>query len=192
MLASNAFHKAAMVRVLLIVMVFSLISVSSASADSMSRNTALGERLVSFYGKKHNYRSVKREVLKWHGTTRNGCVAFVSTALRRIGYGVPQDDLRDGYGISRITFSFSDYLEEQGWKRIKSPRGIQPGDLVFTTGFPDHVFVFHSWRNKRRLIARVIDNQGFLTRRHMRPPSSSKHAAFAYALRAPAPVKAIP
>jgi len=146
----------------------------------------VNERLMDYYADKQNYRAVRREVLDWHGTTRNGCVAFVSTALRHVGVKVPERGKRDGYGVSRITFAFSDYLvEELGWLRLEDAGKLEPGDVVFTDGWPDHVFVFHSWSNERRRVARVIDNQGHSHRRALAPARSSDVAAFAYALRAP-------
>ncbi len=143
----------------------------------------VGTRLIDYYANRRNYRSVKRDVVRWHKTTRNGCVAFASTALRHIGIDIPERGKRDGLGISRITFTFSAYLEESGWVRIERTVNLIPGDMVFTTGFPDHVFVFHSWANDDALVANVIDNQGFMLERKMFPDSTSTDAAFSYALR---------
>jgi hypothetical protein len=162
---------------------------ASLGAEPTARRAAptLGARLDRFYARAAGYRRVKREVLAWHGTTRNGCVAFVSTALRDVGVDIPEDRVRDGYGVSRITFALSGYLEEElGWQRVIALADLRAGDVVFTTGWPDHVFVFHDWRSRRRAIARVIDNQGFLARRALAPPAGSDDAPFNYALRAPA------
>ena len=161
-----------------------VIFASPAGAESVEVSD--GARLADYFGTKKGYRAVKRDVLAWHKTTRNGCVAFASTALRHIGIAVPIDEKRDGWGVSRITFTFSDYLTgDLSWQRIEDPAALLPGDLVFTAGAPDHVFVFHSYKSKRRLIARAIDNQGRQTGRQLQPRAGSTTAAFAYALRAP-------
>lgn len=153
------------------------------SQPARSSNKSLGTQLIEYYQRPANYRAVKRDVLSWHKTTTNGCVAFASTALRHIGFAIPEDGKRDGWGVSRITFSFSDFLQEAGFHKIKRAQELRPGDLVFTTGYPDHVFVFHSWKSKRKQLAQVIDNKGFKTKRWMTPRPGSSDAAFAYGLR---------
>jgi len=75
--------------------------------------------LADFYRVPAHYRAVAREVLGWHHTTRNGCVAFASTALRRVGVEVPAGRAR------RITLDLSRYLEEElGWDLQFSQRGV--------------------------------------------------------------------
>ena len=159
-------------------------STSPALAKEVSSSQSVNAQLIDYYSKATNYTRVRRDVLKWHKTTRNGCVAFASTALRHIGFEIPVHGKREGWGVSRITFAFSDFLEEAGWTRIDTAENIVPGDMVFTTGFPDHVFVFHSWSNLRRRVARVLDNKGHLTRRAFTPAEGSEIAPFSYALRA--------
>jgi len=153
-----------------------------------ARADGITDQLDDYISSKKNYNQVKRDVLEWHGTTRNGCVAFVSTALRNIGVDIPLRGKRDGWGVSRITFALRDYLQqEHGWTKMTDVAELVPGDIVFTDGYPDHVFVFHSWRNERKLIALVTDNQGFAIRRPMQPKAGSEIAGFAYALRPPTP-----
>jgi hypothetical protein len=161
------------------------IALGTTPARAERASQSITERLIDYYASAKNYRRVKRDVLRWHKTTRNGCVAFVSTALRNIGVDIPLREKRDGYGISRITFAFSGYLEERGWQRLDAAEQLRPGDVVFTTGYPDHVFVFHSWRERDEQSAKIIDNQGHLIDRAMFPLRGSDDAAFAYALRAP-------
>ena len=60
---------------------------------------------------------------------------------------------------------------------------LRPGDLVFTTGYPDHVFVFQRWADRSRRIARVLDNRSFAGARPLFPAPGSDVSAFAYALR---------
>jgi hypothetical protein len=145
--------------------------------------------LIAWYGKKNNWRSVKREVLGWHKTTKNGCVAFVSTALRKVGVDVPLDAVVDGEKVSRLTRPLSRWLEDHlGWERIDDVAELRAGDVVFTehADYPWHVYVFHSWKDRRRRIARVIDNQGFLSARDVLGHGDGNFTPFAYALRAPA------
>lgn len=158
--------------------------VAPLAADEPDRHDA-GARLIDHVSARRGYARVRREVLRWHGTTSNACVAFVTTALRQIGIDIPQDGERDGYGISRITFALSAHLEEdRGWRRIVLPADLRRGDLVFTTGHPDHVFVFAGWNSRRRHIAWAIDNQGFTHARPLFPRTGDDTAGFAYALRA--------
>ena len=60
-------------------------------------------KLHAYYGASAGYGKVQRGVMGWHKTTRNGCVAFASTALRHIGIEIPFDVRKDGFSVSRIT-----------------------------------------------------------------------------------------
>jgi len=170
------------IRPVVVALVLTLPSVAGAAP--------VGARLHRYLSRADNDRSVRHEVLAWHRTMRNGCVAFVTTALRRIGVPVPERGLRDGEGVSRITRALSGFLEEElGWRRITHTRLLRPGDLVFTSdapccpGYPAHVFVFEGWRSRARGIALATDNQG---RRRARPLAGGGGIdRFAYALRGP-------
>lgn len=147
-----------------------------------------GDRLIAYYARRASYRAVKKDVLAWHRTTRNGCVAFVSTALRHVGVDVPLDAEIDGERVSRLTRPLSRWLEERlGWTRVDDAAALEAGDVVFTedAAYPWHVYVFHSWADRRRRVARVIDNQGFLRRRPVLGDAARAIEPFAYALRAP-------
>ena len=61
------------------------------------------EQLFEYFSQERNYKQVKRDVLDWHGTTRNGCVAFVSTALRHVGMDIPVRGKRDGVAAGRVS-----------------------------------------------------------------------------------------
>jgi hypothetical protein len=153
-----------------------------------ARAEGINARLVRYYGKEKNYKAVKAEVLAWFGTTKNGCVAFLSTALRQIGVEVPEEGELDGERISLLTRPFSRYLEEDlGWARITDAASLAPGDVVFTLApeYPEHTYVFVSWKSKRRFVAYVIDNQGFTHARDLFSYGESNFTPFAYALRAP-------
>jgi hypothetical protein len=155
-----------------------------------------GARLVRWYGTRGHWRSVRREVLGWHKTTRNACVAFVSTALRRIDVDVPIDAQVDGETVSRLTRPFSRWLEDHlGWSRVADVDALEPGDVVFTerAEYPWHVFVFHSWDDQDAHVALVLDNHGFLTPRPLLGDTAGADdvdngagiTPFAYALRSP-------
>jgi hypothetical protein len=167
-----------------------LVALVLAATPPPARASPPGARLHRYLARADNDRAVRREVLTWHRTMRNGCVAFASTALRRVGVAVPERGLRDGEGVSRITRAFSGFLEEElGWRRIARPRDLEVGDLVFTTdapccpGYPAHVFVFAGWRSRARAVALATDNQG--RRRARRLTGGGGVDGFAYALRAP-------
>jgi hypothetical protein len=175
-----------MVGLRLAVLILALAAPSTAEA----RRIPVGTRLHRYLSRVENDRAVRREVIAWHRTMRNGCVAFASTALRRVGVSVPERGVRDGEGVSRITRAFSDFLEvELGWQRVARASELEVGDLVFTTdaaccpGYPAHVFVFQGWRSLARRIALATDNQG---RRRPRPLAGTEGIdRFAYALRGP-------
>ncbi len=161
---------------------------AAASPAGAERAAAPGtaSRLLRYYGSAAGYRAVRRDVLAWHKTTVNGCVAFASTALRHIGLNIPLDARVDGETVSRLTRPFSRYLERNlGFVRVTDAGTLRPGDIAFTENadYPLHTFVFVSWVNQRRRIAQVIDNQGRLT---ARPLGGSRTVTpFAYALRPP-------
>jgi len=147
------------------------------------------QHLHEFYTHKKNYDAVYRNVMSWFGTTKNACVAFVSSALRLSGYHVPKTNL-DGANISLWTVSFSKYLQSKGWKKFTDSKTLQPGDIVFTQeggfgkGVPAHVYVFVSWDNKANQVAWVIDNQAFTHRRNINKGGGGfNFTPFAYFLR---------
>ncbi len=133
-------------------------------------------------------RAIRADVLRWHHTMRNGCVAYASTALRHAGIDVPERGVLDGDGVSRLTRGFVRYLEgELGWRRVTDAATLAPGDLVFTTDvipdYPAHVFVFLGWRSRRHQVALIADNTGY---RKARPlAAGGDRDGFAFALRAP-------
>jgi hypothetical protein len=148
----------------------------------------LNDRLVSWYGQKRHYKAVRREVLDWHKTTKNACVAFVSTALRDLDVDVPLDAEVDGESVSRLTRPLSRWLEDHlGWTRVTDVDDLRPGDVVFTEAaeYPWHVYVFYSWSDREAHLARVLDNQGFLNERDVLGTGPGNFTPFAYALRSP-------
>ena len=147
-------------------------------------------KLHRYYGTSAGYMKVHRDVMGWHKTTRNGCVAFASTALRHIGIEIPFDVRKDGFSVSRITRAFSRYLSEDlGWERIESAEQLRPGDIVFTVdapccpGYPAHVMVFDGWSRRDHRVGRFVDNQGFRVARSMSGDSGRDVDGFGYALR---------
>ena len=147
-------------------------------------------KLHAYSGTSAGYAKVQRDVMGWHKTTRNGCVAFASTALRHIGIEIPFDVRKDGFSVSRITRAFSRYLSEDlGWERIESADALKVGDVVFTVdapccpGYPAHVMVFDGWLKADHSIGRFLDNQGFRVARAMAGNSQRDVDGFGYALR---------
>jgi hypothetical protein len=166
-----------------------LVLVAAASPAAAGR-APVGPRLHRYLSRVDNDRSVRQEVLSWHRTMRNGCVAYASTALRRVGVAVPERGLKEGEGVSRITRAFSSFLEQDlGWRRVARIRDLEVGDLVFTSdapccpGYPAHVFVFQGWQSRGRGVALATDNQG--RRRPRRLAGGNGVDRFAYALRGP-------
>lgn len=148
-------------------------------------------KLLSFYSNPTNYKSVYSQVMSWFGTTQNGCVAFISTALRNVGVPVPKALNGKGYNISTWTAALSEYLEQNlGWRRVSNLRDLAPGDVAFTLdldgsrGIPAHVFMFVGWIDDTSSLARVIDNQGFLHTRDLLGYKGN-FTPFQYALRPP-------
>lgn len=151
-------------------------------------------KLAEFYSKSTGYNKVYNDVMSWFGTTSNGCVAFMSTALRMVGVDVPKYGNYAGERISLVTLPFSRYLREQlGWKKIARAHDMLPGDVVFTEddpywdGYPAHTYMFYSWSDKANGIAWVIDNQGFTHRRNIFANDYGNYnfTPFQYAVRAP-------
>lgn len=166
---------------------------SDTEENPYERSKSLNQNLFSWYSVRSNYELIYRDVLKFHPDGRhNGCVAFVSAALRRVGVKIPIRSERGG-PVSLVTTSFSDYLEQNlGWRRIGAATNLRAGDVVFTEenpsdpGYPAHTYVFHSWTNKYNGLALVIDNQDFTHERNIDSNSGIYNfTPFAYALRAP-------
>ena len=159
--------------------------VSSAAADPKLDVPA---RMHAYYGTRAGYSKVYRNVMEWHKTTQNGCVAFASTALRQVGVEIPQTDVyKHGYNVSRITGAFASYLaEDLGWERIEDPAELRAGDIVFTTetspGYPSHVMMFDGWV-KKGVTGSFVDNQGFHVSRAIAPKAGSDVDGFGFALR---------
>jgi hypothetical protein len=177
-----------------------LVGVSlAASSIAHAEEAPLHSKLHRYYASTRGYSKVSRDVMRWHKTTENGCVAFASTALRHVGVAIPLDAKKDGFGVSRITGAFARYLiDDLGWDKIEDADDLEPGDIVFTTdapccpGYPAHVMVFDSWTRRDRSRARFLDNQGFKIERPIvsRPEveneasdARSRFDGFGYALR---------
>ncbi|MFZ9521027.1 MAG: hypothetical protein ACO3A4_11185 [Silvanigrellaceae bacterium] len=159
-------------------------------APETGTSGTINRQLLSWYSVKSNYDLVYRDVLGFYPEGRyNGCVAFLSAALRRIGVSVPIQGSSES--VSLVTKPFSNHLEKNlGWLRISSANLLQPGDVVFTTdnpsypGYPAHTYVFHSWTNKILGLAMVIDNQEFTHERNIHSKTSGYNfTPFSYALR---------
>ena len=147
---------------------------------------AVGAEAARRVEREAGYRAAIRDLLGWHGTRHNGCAAFVTTALRGVGFEVPDQRLDGSWSNpARLTFSLDAYLERAGWTRVDDPGALISGDVVFTAGAPDHVMLFHRWADRRTLVAFVSDNQRRRYRRPLRPLTGSALVEFGFARRAP-------
>ncbi len=172
-------------------MVLGVLTMASAGAAHGRAN--VGEEAARLVARRAGYRDVIRDVRGWHGTLRNGCVAFVTTALRHVGFSVP--DVRPEGPWSnpaRVTFSLDAYLADAGWPSIQDATALRAGDVVFTTGAPDHVMLFHGWADQAALIAIVSDNQQQRYRRPLHHADQGGLAGFGFARRAPPGTPATP
>lgn len=165
---------------------------SLSALNKVTNNSNVHTKLFNFYSQRVNYNKVYDNVMGWFGTRTNGCVAFMSTALRMIGVDVPQNGYLDNEPVSLVTRPFSRYLEEKlGWKRFTNPNDLRPGDVVFTQtapndpGYPAHTYMFHSWSNKAASVAWVVDNQDFTHLRNIQESGTFNFTPFDYGLRAP-------
>jgi lysozyme family protein len=141
---------------------------------SPSLPSSITQRLYNFYSKRENYEAVYDNVMGWYGKTSQGCVAFLSSALRLSGYEVPKTTPSDG-DVSLVTTDFSEYLVKENWKKFDKENNLQAGDVVFTipdaaSDYPNdsaHVYMFAGWNDESGRIAWVIDNQGFTHQRNI-------------------------
>ena len=151
------------------------------------------DRLAEWYSVRSNYEMVLSDVREFYKPVRyNGCVAFISAALRRIGIDIP---IATGQqeSPSLVTRPFSQHLENKlGWRRIGSASNLRPGDVVFTRdnpsypGYPAHTYMFHDWSRRDLGIAFVVDNQDFKHERNIYDNDTAfNFTPYAYALRAP-------
>lgn len=154
---------------------------------------SFNRQLFEWYGQYSNYNLVLQDVKTFYPPLRyNGCVAFMSAALRRLGIDIPIAK-NDPESPSLVTRPFSNYLENRlGWGRITNASSLSAGDIVFTRdnpsypGYPAHVYMFHSWSNRSLGIALVVDNQDFTHERNIYDNDVGfNFTSFAYALRAP-------
>lgn len=166
---------------------------SIAFMPKLNRGGTANRQLFSYYSVRSNYEDVFAEVLRFYPEgRRNGCVAFMSTALRRSGTPVPLSALMNGESVSLVTLPFSRYLQERlGWLKITSAQQLQPGDVVLTEddarypGYPAHTYMFYGWANQKTGIGLVIDNQDFVHERNIFGYGTYNFTPFAYALRSP-------
>lgn len=158
-----------------------------------SKEAAIGgSEFAAFFSNEANYDRVYWNVMGWFGSTKNGCVAFASTALRFLGASISIDTIYNGERVSLLTRPFSSFLENRlGWQRIGSSKVLKPGDLVFTVdepsapGYPAHVFMHNGYADTARTISLAVDNQDFTHERALAGDVKKDYSAFAYALRSP-------
>lgn len=167
----------------------------TAGPNTTTGGAAIHQRLLQHFSSPEGYRSVQREVRQFYPPDKdNGCVAYLSEALRQTGVPIPHKRDASGLNISTVTTPFSNHLEHRlGWQRIRSMHDLKPGDVCFTKPgpkYPDdpaHTFMFHGWQDQARGIARVVDNQENVHLRNITVDNYGEFnfTPFAYALRAP-------
>ena len=164
-------------------------ALESALNSARGVTSGLHKKLNEFYQTPAGYNAVYDDVMSWFGTTKNGCVAFLSTALRMSGCSVPKTEDSKGFGISLVTISFSDWLLANGFKKDSNPDNLKAGDLVLTQedgwkGVPAHTYMFSSWADKAAGIAWIVDNQGPLHKRNVHKAGGGfNFTPYAYHLR---------
>lgn len=165
---------------------------SAPEPETPADETHTNQRLASWFSVRSNYDLVYKDVLTFYPEGRyNGCVAFLSAALRRIDVYIPLRTATESPSL--ITKPFSRYLEYSlGWNRIGGAQNLRRGDVVFTTdnasypGYPAHTYMFLSWSDKTSGLALVIDNQDFTHERNIYSTVEGfNFTPYAYALRAP-------
>lgn len=148
----------------------------------------LREKLFAWYSQPANYQRVHDEVVSLRGearyggvrTTTNGCVAFVTTAMRHVGYDIDRNLMHAGAFVWLYIPSLLWHLEgSRGWHREVAMEELVPGDVFFSkdNGSINHVMMFHSWIDART--ANVIDNQGFT---HLRDLTGGRKSPYAFTL----------
>lgn len=167
-------------------------ALKSALSGGDNQQGKTNQRLYDFYSKQANYDEVGNRVRDFYPAFRsNGCVAFMSTALRLSGVKVPIKNDSLGENISLVTKPFSEWLEAHDWKRITNHLQLLPGDIVFTEdaegfpGYPAHTYMFAGWMNDEKRNALVVDNQKFSHGRNVFGFGDFNFTPFRYALRSP-------
>jgi hypothetical protein len=166
--------------------VIAVLVVAAPDPADARRSPNVGAEVARLLDHDDGYRAVVSDMLRWHGTRRRGCVAFVATALRHVGFEIPDERPAGPWSNpARVTFSLDAYLARQGWLRVTNAGQLAAGDVVFTEGAPDHVMVFHGWKDAAGAVALVSDNQRHRYARPLRPAAGDEVSGFAFARRAP-------
>lgn len=143
-------------------------------------------KIARYYSVKSNYQKVSDDVKSWYPAhTSNGCVAFMSTAMRHVGIDVPKGRQLAGGDISLWVPGFTKYLErEKQWLKISKADQLQPGDVVITNN-QDHTFMFQHWTDISKGKAMSIDNRGFSHDRLLLGDPTGNFTPFGWAWRSP-------
>jgi len=166
---------------------------SNSDSETNFPMRSANEKLADWYSVRVNYETVLADVREFYKPLRyNGCVAFLSAALRRIGVNIPLGSGQQE-SPSLVTRPFSQYLENKlGWIRIDSASNLKAGDVVFTRdnpsypGYPAHTYMFQAWSRQDMGIAFVIDNQDYTHERNIYDNDTAfNFTPYAYALREP-------
>lgn len=141
------------------------------------------KKIVDYYSVKANYDKVHTDVMGWYGTTKNGCVAFMSTAMRHVGVSISKSEKLDGNSVSLWVPSFSKFMEQKlQWIKFDKHEFLEPGDVVISEGFA-HTYMFQGWKNQAKGLGLVVDNQGFTHERNIFGYGSGNFTPWKWAFR---------
>ena len=167
-------------------LVIAVLMVAAPAAADARQSPTVGVEVARLLDHDDGYRAVVSDMLRWHHTRRRGCVAFVATALRHVGFEVPDERPAGPWSNpARVTFSLDAFLAREGWPRLADPARLVAGDILFSEGAPDHVMVFHGWVDRAGAVAEVSDHRRHRYRRPLRPAAGDQVPGFAFARRAP-------
>ena len=146
--------------IVLCVLVLILLAVKELVPNIEASDTYLAKSVFSYMKEENNQKEIHKAAMELnYGESANACVYFVSEALRRNGISIPKEICN--------TQQLTALLKNNGWKKYKDYKALEPGDLCFTTdhlgnkeGVPTHTYIFMAWVEEGNYdYAYICDNQ---------------------------------